>query len=738
MQFSLGGQKGENEGDLADALASFEWSPAHLIRYWWVIVGATLIAAVLGGLRFMQSEPVYRATTTIKHDPSPTRPMGDNMEDVADPLGHYWTLKEFLDTENLVITSVGVARRVVLKLGLYKDPHYGGDPSYTESDVDEIDRIARQLTYSLTIEPVSGTRLVRLHVTDSSAERAQLIANMVASTYVEQTVEERRATTAKASEWLSQQINLLRNELQASELALHEFKKSNNVLSVPMEDRQDLVTRKVSQINDQLSETKNRTIALKARVNRIKKAIDGGPDELDPVLAEEHPGLAKMANKLHEKLIERQNKTAKYGENHPEMVALNQELAWLKTQVSKQKAMILRSARADLQQAKQVEQGLTDAAQGAHDRGLELNLSEIEYRSLQRNRDNTARLYETLLQRRAETELHHLLEVAHASVLDRAGRPGRPMSAGLLQSVGLTALYGAIFGVLLAFVLGNMLPRAVNSLLTLEDFGVEVFGVIPQLRDEQPSELPAVIQEDPVMEMIVHQQPMSAGAESFRMLRNRLSFLSDEVRPRLLLLTSSDPKEGKTTVATNLAVTLAKFGRSVLLVDTDLRRSRIHRVFGLSKKLGVTSVTDGVCTLDKAIRKTSIENLDFLSSGPRPEQPGELLHSAAFDLLLKKVRKQYDWVIFDSPPLQAVTDAAVLGPQLDGVMLVVRAGETKIEAVASSLQQLQGVSANVIGFVVNDADTKLRRGGNAAYYRYYDYGYREPIKDSMYPESGVA
>ena len=188
------------------------------------------------------------------------------------------------------------------------------------------------------------------------------------------------------------------------------------------------------------------------------------------------------------------------------------------------------------------------------------------------------------------------------------------------------------------------------------------------------------------------------------------------------VVTSALPLEGKTTVATNLAASLAQFGRSVLLVDTDLRRPRIHHIFDIDSEVGLTSLVVGLATPGDAIQRTKVEGLSVLPAGPIPPNPSELLHSTAFGRLKDDLLTQYDWVVFDSPPMGAVTDAAILAPQMDGVLLVIRAGRTTRDSILSARKQLNSVSARMLGCVVNDTDVKLKGYQYGTYS--YRYGYR--------------
>ena len=408
----------------------------------------------------------------------------------------------------------------------------------------------------------------------------------------------------------------------------------------------------------------------------------------------------------------------------------------LEAQLAAEKREIIASAEFDVQQANAVEQGLRAAANDAHSAGLNLNLREIEYRRLTHNRDSKTKLFEIVLQRLTETDLTRMLKTTHVRVLDRALLPVTPVSPNLVKNVGSSLLAGLLLGLAAAFI-ASRLDRTVRSVESLESLGIEVLGVIPNLgspgtkaKTDSKSGPKHISPAQSPGELIVVHEPMSPGAETFRMIRTNLTFMSPDNPLRSFVVTSALPFEGKTTIASNLAISLAQFGRSVLLVDSDLRRPRLHRVLEVDNDLGLTTLVGGRTTLSAVLHKTKIDGLSVLTSGPIPPNPSELLHSAAFGRVKEDLMKHFDYVLFDSPPMGAVTDAAILAPQLDGVLLVVRAGTGTLHAVSGARKQLNSVSARVLGAVLNDADLKIkdyRYGGGSYGYRSAD-GYA-PIEE---------
>ncbi len=704
-------------------------------EYKWIIVGVTLVVMALGLVWTLRTPKVYEASATIEYDPHPSQPLGGEVEDVADPIGNYWATREFFQTQNMVIASRGIARRVVQKLGLQHDPTYIAQDEDATGPTGDVEAAAMALQSRLTVEPVPETRIVRIHARDSKPERAKLIADAVAQAYLDKTIEDRLAATDRARDWLENQLVVLRKELDEAELALHNFKRGHNVLSVSMEDRQNLVASDIQTTHDRLTEVRNRRIELEARWKRLKASLGKRPGEIDPSVMADHPALSGLVIELRGKTQEHDALAVKYGEEHPTMQTLSQEISVLERQINEEKAAILASAERDVEQIRMVEEGLRSAASDAQSAGLNLNLREIEYRQLHRDRDNKAKLYEIVLQRLTETDLTRMLKTTHVRLLDQALVPTSPVTPNLVKNLGASALAGLLLGLAAAFFMSRM-DRTIRSVESVEGLGIPVLGVIPHLARATDAKLkPGLKQLRPAQspsELIVVDEPMSPAAETFRMIRTNLAFMSQDGPLRSAVITSAMPLEGKTTIASNLAVTLAQFGRSVLLVDSDLRRPRLHRVFEVENKAGLSTLVEGRAAWNEAVHRTKVDGLSLLTSGPIPQNPSELLHSDTFVRVKDELLEHFDYVLFDSPPMGAVTDAAILAPQVDGVLLVVRAGTSTLHAVTGARKQLQGVSGRLLGAILNDADLRVKgyRYGAGGYAYRTAAGYAPVSKDA--------
>lgn len=714
----------------ADSSTRSELDVRSLVRtlfaFKWLILACIVVVGAAVAFWTLQQPRIYEAKTVIEFDPNPVRPLGDDVEDVADPMGGFWSAREFMATQNRVLASRSVAERVVTRLGLHEDPTFFGVPAMGFEPRDVTSTAMKILDEMLTVSPVKDTRLVELRVRGRNPEQAAAIADAFAAVYIEKTLEDRMGSTVGALEWLGNQLDTLGRELESSELALHQFKQDHNVLSVSMEDRQNLVAGEIESFNTALTDVRKRRIEVAARVSRLQQAMGQDPLAASGTVFDERSALNALRESLRAKVAERERMSANRAANHPERRALDEEIEALREQLAQEVETIVRNAEADLREIRSVEGGLRQAVDEAHTAGLELNLREIEYQRLNRARENKSKLYQVVLERTTETDLTRMFVAQHVRVVDHALVPGFPVAPNRTMNVLAGLLGGLILGVGFAFAL-RFLDRRLRGPESVEELGVTVLGVVPNVTSASAATpgrsrrrragAPAPASSD----LVVFDQPMSTAAECIRTVRTNLTFMGvGDARSKVWVVTSSQPQEGKTTIASNLAASMAQSGKSVLLIDTDLRRPRVHSSFGLSREKGVSTLIAGEATFEAAIQRSRVPGLDVMTSGPVPPNPAELLHSPAFARLVETARQRYDLVIFDSPPLGAVTDAAIVGPQVDGVVVVVKATETTRDALRSSLRQLADVNAKVLGAVLNGFDFQSDSYyGKGYYYRRY-------------------
>ncbi|MCB9708698.1 MAG: polysaccharide biosynthesis tyrosine autokinase [Myxococcales bacterium] len=701
----------------------------------WIVLGVAMVVFLAAVIWTLQQAKVYEGVCVLEYDPSPPRPLGSEIEEVSNSAINFWQTQEWYETQNRIIESRAVAEKVVKEFGLHHDATFNRVPEGKRKRWrgTSVDRAAELLQDRLKVQQVRDTRLVEVRVKDRNPKRAALLANAIADAYTEKSLEDRLGSTVSALDWLSEQLDAQKKELQAAENSLHEFKRSHDVLSLSLEDRQNIIAQDLERYSKSLTETRTKRIELAARLTQLKAAYNEDPLKVDLAAFTEHPIISELRNTYRKKMGELQALSVKYGQSHPEIRALEEEIQSIRAQMEREIEGLIRSASSELKEVQQTEVGLRNAAQETHEAGLKLNKQEIQYNALKRQEENQSKLYNILLERTTQTDLTRMLHVSNVRVIDRALPPDEPVEPRLLLNILIGLLAGLLLGVGITVLLVQ-LDRTIRTTEDLEALGLTVLGIVPEIL--QPSRRLRLIRGTPKLEspdvghnrdIIVHAHPMSVAAECCRTIRTNLTFTAANKPFRAIAVTSAGPLEGKTTVAINLAITMAQTGKRVLLVDTDLRRPRIHKAFQMSSAVGVTSVLVAERPLQEAVQATEIPNLFVLPSGPIPPNPSELLSSSAFRDFVADTSSAYDRVIFDSPPLGAVTDGAVIAPQIDSTIIVVRANKTTRDAARSAVRRLRDVEAHVVGGVLNAVDLSSKRYGYGGYYYNYEYRASEAI-----------
>jgi capsular exopolysaccharide synthesis family protein len=455
-------------------------------------------------------------------------------------------------------------------------------------------------------------------------------------------------------------------------------------------------------------------------------APDGGIDLANPELLRDDV-LQQLRDALNDAVAEHDALIgAGKGEQHPLVASAAARIAAARTALDHEVANVKRAAQRDLAVVEREVADLTALYEHAQQRALELGGLELDYRRLERSKVNTEKLYSLVIERSKESNLTRMMRFNNIQVIDPPLVPKVPVSPRVPLNMTIGLMGGLALGLFGAFA-RETFDRSVKTPNDIEqELGLTFLGLLPRVgrhsaaagytsrgsarrRRAKNAELPRI-------ELIVHEDPQSAISEASRGLRTNLSFMSPDKPYRSLLVTSATPSEGKTTVACCLAVAMAQAGHKVVLVDCDLRRPRLHRVFSKTNDRGVTSALLDRSSLKSAVLETEVPGLYLLASGPARPNPAESLQSNAFQSLLEELSGEYDRVVIDSPPIGPVTDAVILSTRVDASILVIRALSTTRDAAQHACRALEDVHANLVGAVLNAADP-----GRADYPYYYHY-----------------
>lgn len=712
----------------------------------WVVVTAIVLSVTAAYAYTRTRTPMYRAYATIRMDPEAPKPLGEGVEHVADIKGDYWDRTEYYNTVFEMLKAKSTAALVVESQSLNRNQGFIDDlPSdeLSREDYVEPEVAAAILQSHLSIDKVKDSRLATVSYADANPRRAARILDGILRAYIEVHQGEMNEASTNALTWLDQQLEQLRGKLDQSELALHEYKKEKKILSVSADDQSEMLRAKMAQLTEALTLAETNRARIGARRGELRK-IEGNDPAVLPAEELTNSGVLRTLREKYILAFEAAEslRAEGKGESHPAIAAAVARRESAKGLLLAEVANIKASIEKDYAAITDEISSLRALYESAKEQALELNLLAIEYKRLERARNTNQELFDLVTSKSKETGLTSHLRPSNVRVVDRPEIPASPFA----PNKSLNLLAGAVGGLLLG--LGLALGREqLDSTLRRPEMMEQAFrfpflGALPALklvksisswRDKgrnRPTATPSLGERGALSP---HYEPTGSMAEAVRTVRTNLMVARGiSADTRVLLTTSAAPGDGKTTVATALAVSLAQAGERVVLVDCDLRRPRLHRIFERPNHSGVTSTLAGAVPLFDVVQQTIVPNLSFVSSGVPPVNPAELLHGEGFAHFLRELRARYDRIILDSPPLIPVADAAILATQADAVIVVARAFETKKHAARRASRILEDVNANVIGTVLNAVDFSR---GEYKYYQYYDYGQKKATRSEFPGES---
>jgi capsular exopolysaccharide synthesis family protein len=690
------------------------------IRKRWPFVILSVIVATVIAFVFTYRQPkIYEATCQVIIEPMTPQVLPGSKDVVELGTGTFWANREFYETQYRIIQSSTVGQRTVEKLGLQFDPDFAAIAGATR----DVSALGRAIAAQINVKPLKDSRVALITVSDRKPQRAALIANTIADTYIESNLDYKLEGARTAMAWLAEQESDLKRELETSELKLYKFKKDRNLLAVSLDDKQSMLSANLASVNAKLTELHIRKLEADSKRKMIESARDNMNEQETLPEIREKETIRSLRDSYTQFSKDYADLSSKYGAEHPKMKVLEGQMDVVRKAYRKEIDAVLATFEKSYQQLLDNERALKTLMEQQKKEAIELSKVEVEYKPLQRVSEQNSKMYGVIASRQKEIDITGPMKTNNVRVLERAIVPGLPVRPKPVQNLLLGVLLGLVTGVGLAFLI-EALDNTLKTQQDVEQFlGTPVLGLVPIIGATAPN-----VEKEPdslrERDLGVFLDPKSVAAECCRSIRTNILFMSPDRPLKTMVVTSPSPQEGKTTTAINLGVTMAEAGSRVLIVDTDMRRPRLHRSFGVPNQTGISTVIVGKTKLEESIKRTDVPNLDVLTCGPVPPNPSELLHTDRFGVVLADCAKIYDRIILDSPPTSAVTDPAVLGNLTDGVVLVIKAGETTRDSAMHARRQLAAAKARLFGVVVNAIDFSNPAYGYDYYYRnYYRYGY---------------
>jgi polysaccharide biosynthesis transport protein len=669
-----------------------------------LIAAAGLIALILAAFQTYRKTPTYTATGTLLIEREEPNVLSF---DQVMPLDSYSA--NFFKTQYRLLQSRSLAAQVMEKLGLQPA---SADPLAKRALVDS-------LLGRMKIRPINDTDLVDVSFTDPQPRFAADAVNAIFDVFIKMNIEAKFSATDLAGKFLTEQIAGLRAEIARLEKARQAYGVEKNI--VLLNDKGTATVEKLGEMNKALTAAQIEAAQKKSVYDEITNAL---PESLPENLGS--PLIQKLREEYLRLIREYQKKQETFKPDYPEMQRLKAEIETAKLALTAEMKNLVNGAKTDYQAALKRVRTLGEAFNSQNAAAIQMNGNAIEYDSLKMEVDGKKSLLDSLIKRQNETGVSSQLRglgTTNIRIVDGAEIPLAPSGPNRKRDMLLGLLLGLFVGV--ALVVGlNYLDSSLKSSEDVEKAGrAPCLGLVPRFAAARSDSASSA--GSPPVGLVTLTAPQSNIAENYRLIRTGLLLSSTEAGPKVFAVTSPLPSEGKTTIISNLAVSLTQAGKRVLLIDGDLRKPRQHKIFGIKNLDGLTDYLVGKDESGGLIKATPIAGLFLINSGPLPPNPAELLGLPRMASLIDRWKPEYDFILIDSPPVLAVSDVLVLAPKLDGILLVAWAGKTSRDALRKTRERLDLMGLKTLGVILNRVRPARSRGDY-----YYHQSYRAGGGDS--------
>lgn len=749
-------------------------------KHRWLIFSLALVITTIVTIEVFRSKSVYQASATIEFEQNnQTMVRGEGVFIQSEDAVNTWDLPLLMKTKIRAMQSRPLLEDVVVSLKLDQNPKFievtskysildalkqlGGQfsrqqrgkvtPKEEDLAVPQLqDKTHRSVTESerlspyvavlganLSAEPLEETRMLVVSYRHTDPALAAQIANTVAQAFIIRTFQNKTEKFTNASEWLERSTRELKARVEQAEQALANYSRDKNFFTTEGKEN-NLTAGKLAQMYEQMTRAETERMIKQSLYEEVRQ---GRVEQLPEAFSNQQ--TLGLQNKLGELKTSAAQLNAKYGPDNPRLIDLQAQIKATEDQITVSHQRLEEKLKADYERVVRDEQSLRTAFNRAKAEAVNQNQAAIQYSLLRQAVDTNKALYTDFLTKTAHSRIEVAEQHSNMRVIDPAVAPLAPVGPMRFRAILLSLMLSLMAGVGLAM----LLEFFDNSISNVEDVTryaqMPLLAVIPTISakasrflsagsgikrlvnssapaeagkkqksgegSESPSTTPSIA---PIVAFVRH----ATVSEAYRMLRTSVMLSTAGGPPKTILFTSGQPSEGKTTTTVNTAIALARQGSSVIIVDADLRRPMIHRLFNLECRQGLSTYLSKEIEVDKLIQKLPVDNLSVLPCGPIPPNPAELVGSGRMKNLLRELSERYDHVLVDSPPIIHVTDPVVLSTMVDGVILVVCGGKTTRQVVRRVRQELTAVNARMLGVVLNNVD--VRREGYDDYY-YYRY-----------------
>ena len=694
-------------------------NPMLVVEVLWrrrlAIIIVTAVITILGTLAFKQVRPVYEAQATLLLEKA------SNVVDIEAVVSGLQSNAEAIQTQTEIIKSRAILGRVADTLKLADNPDFNpnlkegkglaallpflskkedkeDDVASTEAKL-ETDRnyVIENLKSAVSVSNIRDSMVIVISVSAYDPVIAKQIANQTAETYLTYKLESRFETTQRASRWLSERLETLRAAVNASEAAVEEYRKANGILQGK---ESSLAVQELTDTNTALIAARAELESRQARLTQAQSIVRGGGDTNSITEVLSSPIIQSLRQTLAETEQNKAELATKYGAKHPTLINIQAEIQDLRRNIQGEVQKIISSLQNEVSVAQTKLDNLSGRFTGIQAEASRLGEREIQLRALEREADANRALFETFLSRFKETSNQEDLTDSEATLLSSATLAEEPVFPKMTQIFILCFLIGSFLGFLTA-LFQEYLDQGLRSVEEVEKIiGVTALGVLPDLASLGH---PDVTPEDYVLE-----KPISAFSESLRNIRTSLMLSDVDNPPKVIVITSSRPSEGKTTFSLCLSRLIARSGQKVLLVDCDLRRPTIHTRLKQKRTPGLIEILSGQVSFQDALQKDTASDMRFITAGAEVTNPADLIGSRMFKDMIAEQRNNYDFVILDTPPILAVADTKLIVRVSDKVLYLCHWAETHRKTLRSGLRQLKEAHGDLAGILLTRVDVRAQ------------------------------
>jgi len=734
----------------------------------WMIVALILIPVIFTLIQSFTTRPIYRGTATLQINVD--NPQIVDLKEVF--AINMWATDYYL-TQYKVLESHTLAKRVIQKMKLWEHPEFLSPPpspfekwkasvrstllnsirsffSFSASkpqlspkspldseqkpseDDGEVPFVGQFLS-RLKVEPIKESRLVKVHFDSYSPELSNRVPNVLAREYIQMNLEARLDTKEQAKEWLTKQLDELRSRVESSDEALQKFGSEHDILS--LDDKENITLNRLNELNEALAKAESERMAKEALYKQMASEKGFKAVALPSILEN------KLIQELKQNYIQLETQHTRLSEtfkpNHPEIIRLKNQMETVQKSLDLETAKIIAGIKNEYESSLRKESLIRNAFTEQKRQAMAMQQKSIQYNILKREAETNKDLYKNLLQRVKEIGISAGFNGTNIQIMDYAEKPKGPYNPYQRRNILLAAMIGLFLGVGCAFSL-EYFDNTVKTPEEVEQrYQLPSLGSVPEISCEKKAQLTGrKSSSGPLLpvELVMCNQPRSIPAEAYRNIRTSILLSFSERPPQRILVTSPSPLQGKTTTLINTAVSLSQTGARVLIIDGDMRKPRIHKLFGDRNRIGLSDCLSGGSELTSVIRKSEIKNVYYIPAGSIPPNPSELLGSALFKETIQVLAERFDHILIDAPPVLGFADSILLSSTVDGVILVILSGKTQRAVLQRARDSLLHANAKILGVVINRVN--IQQSGYGDYYSSYHYYYGDKAKSKELPYTG--